>query len=29
VTRLGLDEVGIWAERMLRGETVGRAVVVP
>jgi putative YhdH/YhfP family quinone oxidoreductase len=29
VTRLRLDEVGAWAERMLRGETVGRAVVVP
>lgn len=29
VTRLRLDEVGAWAGRMLRGETVGRAVVVP
>ena len=29
VTRLRLDDVGTWAERMLRGETVGRAVVVP
>lgn len=29
VTTLGLDDVGGWAERMLRGETVGRGVVVP
>jgi putative YhdH/YhfP family quinone oxidoreductase len=29
VTELGLGEVGDWAERMLRGDTVGRAVVVP
>lgn len=29
VTVLRLDDVGAWAERMLRGETVGRAVVVP
>lgn len=29
VTELGFDEVGDWAGRMLRGETVGRAVVVP
>ena len=29
VTILGLDEVGAWAERMLRGETMGRGVVVP
>lgn len=29
VTGLRLDEVGTWAARMLRGETVGRAVVAP
>lgn len=29
VTALGLDEVGDWAGRMLAGETLGRAVVVP
>lgn len=29
VTVLRLDEVGAWAGRMLRGETVGRAVVAP
>ena len=29
VTRLGLDEVGVWAARMLAGETSGRAIVVP
>lgn len=29
VTSLRLGEVGTWAARMLRGETVGRAVVVP
>lgn len=29
VAMLRLDEVGAWSERMLRGETVGRAVVVP
>lgn len=29
VTTLGLGDVGGWAERMLRGETSGRAVVVP
>lgn len=29
VTVLGLGEVGAWAGRMLRGETVGRGVVVP
>ena len=29
VTVLGLGQVGDWAERMLRGETIGRAVVEP
>lgn len=29
VTRIGLDGVGDWADAMLRGGTVGRAVVVP
>ncbi len=29
VTTLGLGEVGGWAEAMLRGESFGRAVVVP
>jgi acrylyl-CoA reductase (NADPH) len=29
VTRLGLDDVGAWADTMLRGETVGRGVVIP
>ena len=29
VTTIGLDGVGGWGERMLRGETIGRAVVVP
>jgi acrylyl-CoA reductase (NADPH) len=29
VTRLGLADVGDWAARMLRGETIGRAIVIP
>jgi hypothetical protein len=29
VTVLGLEQVGDWAGRMLRGETVGRGVVLP
>lgn len=29
VTRLPLEEVGSWAERMLAGTTVGRGVVIP
>jgi acrylyl-CoA reductase (NADPH) len=29
VTEMSLDAVGGWAERMLRGETTGRGVVVP
>ena len=29
VTTLGLGDVGGWAERLLRGEAMGRAVVVP
>ena len=29
VTTLGLEQVGDWAEAMLRGESIGRAVVVP
>ncbi|MFM8735270.1 MAG: acryloyl-CoA reductase [Pirellulales bacterium] len=29
VTTMPLDDVGIWAERMLRGETIGRGIVLP
>lgn len=29
VTRLELEDVGAWAARMLAGDTIGRAVVVP
>jgi len=29
VTTIGLEDVGDWAARMIRGETVGRAVVLP
>jgi NADPH:quinone reductase-like Zn-dependent oxidoreductase len=29
VTRLRLEEVGDWADRMRRGETTGRGVVIP
>lgn len=29
VQRLTLDEIGDWAEKMLHGETTGRAVVIP
>ena len=29
MTTLGLDEIGDWAAALLRGETLGRAVVLP
>ena len=29
VTRLALDDVGGWAQRMLAGETMGRGIVIP
>jgi hypothetical protein len=29
VTRLRLADVGDWADRMRRGETAGRGVVIP